>query len=72
MITVGHESRGEKIATWLDTTPAPTKHHSSRGFVTITGYYRGVMVSIVSIGMVIVICYSVTLVLYVTFCIGFI
>ena len=52
IITVGHESRGEKIASWLDTNPAPKRYSSSRGFITITGYYHGVMVSIVSIGMV--------------------
>lgn len=49
IITVGHAQRAEKISHFLD-----RKTHSitsSRGFTTITGYYNGVHVSIVSIGM---------------------
>lgn len=52
VITVGSEHRAEKIAEFLDASPAPKKITSGRGFTTITGYFRGVNVSIVAIGMV--------------------
>mmetsp|Transcript_30381 Transcript_30381/g.60479 ORF Transcript_30381/g.60479 Transcript_30381/m.60479 type:complete len:301 (+) Transcript_30381:59-961(+) len=51
VITVGSEHRAEKIATFLDASPAPKKISSGRGFTTITGYFNGVNVSIVAIGM---------------------
>ncbi|KAJ3131404.1 hypothetical protein HK101_004723, partial [Irineochytrium annulatum] len=41
----------ELIATLLDPTPTPSRISSKRGFVTITGAYHGIPVSIVSIGM---------------------
>lgn len=52
VITVGSEHRAEKIASFLDATPAPTTITSNRGFSTTTGFFNGVNVSIVSIGMV--------------------
>lgn len=51
VITVGAFSRAEKVATYLDATPPHSVIHSSRGFSTITGFFNGVQVSIVSIGM---------------------
>eukprot|EP01032_Pedospumella_encystans_P011311 gene11311-13157_t len=51
VITVGSEHRAEKIAEYLDASPAPKKISSGRGFTTITGYFKGVNVSIVAIGM---------------------
>ena len=50
-LTVGSSSRAEKIAAFLDEKPKPFILSSERGFVTITGRYRGVPISIVSIGM---------------------
>lgn len=50
-VTVGSPSRAETIASHLDATPKPFRLSSERGFITITGRYRGVPVSIVSIGM---------------------
>jgi uridine phosphorylase len=52
VLTVGSEHRAEKIAEHLDASPAPKTITSGRGFTTITGYYNGVNVSIVAIGMV--------------------
>lgn len=51
VLTVGSQSRAEKIAAFLDAEPAPFNHTSSRGFTTITGRYKGVDVSVVAIGM---------------------
>lgn len=39
------------MASYFDATPATNTITSNRGFMTITGYYQGVHVSIVSIGM---------------------
>lgn len=63
-ITVGSPSRAEAIALLLDQvehsdahgdvygpSPAIFRLASDRGFLTVTGRYRGVPVSIVSIGM---------------------
>lgn len=50
-ITVGSPSRASGIATHLDAVPKPFVLTSERGFTTITGRFRGVPVSIVSIGM---------------------
>ena len=50
-ITVGSPSRAERIATFLDASPRPFRLATERGFLTITGRYGGVPVSIVSIGM---------------------
>jgi len=52
IITVGHESRAAKIAALLDSSPTPQHFVSTRGFTTITGHFKGVLVSVVSIGMV--------------------
>ena len=49
--TVGSPSRAEALAALLDKRPEPFKLASERGFLTITGRYGGVPVSIVSIGM---------------------
>ena len=50
-ITVGHPSRALIIEELLDKIPPPFKLSSERGFMTITGRYRGIPVSIVSTGM---------------------
>ena len=50
-VAVGHPSRAQIIEEHLDRTPPPFKLTSERGFVTITGRYRGIPVSIVSTGM---------------------
>lgn len=50
-ITLGTPSRAHATASYLDPLPAPFTLTSERGFTTITGRYRGVPVSIVSIGM---------------------
>lgn len=52
VITVGTTSRAEIIASFFDETPAPIRVSSSRGFLTITGYYQGTRISVVAIGMV--------------------
>ncbi|KAK7688313.1 hypothetical protein QCA50_008684 [Cerrena zonata] len=51
IVTVGAPSRAHKIATFLDEKPKPFILNTERGFLTITGRYNGVPVSIVSIGM---------------------
>ncbi|KAK2462652.1 hypothetical protein APHAL10511_005385 [Amanita phalloides] len=51
IITVGSHSRARALQTLLDTKPTPFVLSSERGFVTVTGRYRGIPVSIVSIGM---------------------
>ncbi|KAK0458260.1 uridine phosphorylase [Desarmillaria tabescens] len=51
LITVGSPSRAHTIASYLDVIPKPFQLSSERGFLTITGRYKGVPVSIVSIGM---------------------
>ncbi|TDL22442.1 purine and uridine phosphorylase [Rickenella mellea] len=50
VVTVGSPSRAEAIAGMLD-DEQPYKILSERGFLTITGRYKGIPVSIVSIGM---------------------
>lgn len=51
IITVGSPSRAERIAGFLDASPKPFRLATERGFLTITGRYQGVPLSIVSIGM---------------------
>ncbi|GJE89279.1 purine and uridine phosphorylase [Phanerochaete sordida] len=51
IITVGSPSRAERIAGFLDASPAPFRLATERGFLTITGRYQGTPLSIVSIGM---------------------
>ncbi|KAJ3204237.1 hypothetical protein HDU67_009695, partial [Dinochytrium kinnereticum] len=51
VLTVGDPSRANLIAELLDASPAPTRVHSKRGFLTITGAFQGTPVSIVAIGM---------------------
>jgi len=51
IVTVGPSSRAEKIAAYLDSNPPARRIPSGRGFLTITGTYQGVAVSIVSIGI---------------------
>lgn len=50
-VAVGHPSRALIIQEHLDKTPPPFKLTSERGFVTITGRYKRIPVSIVSTGM---------------------
>ncbi len=52
VITVGTTSRAEIIASFFDESPPPLRVNSSRGFLTITGYYQGERISVVAIGMV--------------------
>ncbi|KIJ63992.1 hypothetical protein HYDPIDRAFT_133286 [Hydnomerulius pinastri MD-312] len=51
IVTVGSISRAEGISKYFDASPKPFSLYSERGFLTITGRYRGVPVSIVCIGM---------------------
>ncbi|GAB5592288.1 hypothetical protein Unana1_07188 [Umbelopsis nana] len=55
ILTVGDHARAKAIARWLDAeseTGVPVfTLHSHRGFLTITGRYKGVPVSIMAIGM---------------------
>lgn len=51
IVTVGPASRAEKIAAYLDVSPSPVRYTSGRGFLTITGCFSGVPVSIVAIGI---------------------
>ncbi|TBU25663.1 purine and uridine phosphorylase [Dichomitus squalens] len=51
IITLGTPSRAHGIASYLDPVPTAFELTSERGFTTITGRYKGVPVSIVSIGM---------------------
>ncbi|KAH6904605.1 uridine phosphorylase [Coprinopsis sp. MPI-PUGE-AT-0042] len=51
IITVGSPSRANGIATLLDKEPKPFVLTSERGFLTITGRFRNVPISIISIGM---------------------
>ncbi|KAG1879992.1 purine and uridine phosphorylase [Suillus subluteus] len=51
IITVGSMSRAEGIAKMLDASPKLFSLYSERGFLTITGCYKSVPVSIVCIGM---------------------
>ena len=50
-ITVGSASRAESIASFLDPEPKTFRLCSERGFITITGRYKTIPISIVSIGM---------------------
>ncbi|KAG8221685.1 purine and uridine phosphorylase, partial [Butyriboletus roseoflavus] len=51
IVTVGSLSRAGQIASYFDPFPGPFSLHSERGFLTVTGRYRGTPVSVVSIGM---------------------
>ncbi|KZT24349.1 purine and uridine phosphorylase [Neolentinus lepideus HHB14362 ss-1] len=51
IVTVGSLSRAESIASFLDASPKLFRLTSERGFLTITGRYKGVPISICSIGM---------------------
>lgn len=51
IITVGPYSRARSIAKLLSTNPPPFVLESERGFVTITGLYNGIPISIIAIGM---------------------
>ena len=52
VITVGSEPRLRRLASYFDKDQQVKEFVSHRGFVTVTGYYNGVELSIVSIGMV--------------------
>ncbi|SCZ88970.1 BZ3500_MvSof-1268-A1-R1_Chr1-1g00864 [Microbotryum saponariae] len=51
ILTVGDPARLAKIANLFDSSPKPFQLTSRRGFVTLTGRYRGVPVSVMAIGM---------------------
>ncbi|KAF5371399.1 hypothetical protein D9615_009678 [Tricholomella constricta] len=51
IVTVGSPSRARAIAAFLDKDPEPFVLSSERGFLTITGRYKNVPISIISIGM---------------------
>lgn len=48
---MGSPSRAHTVASHFDAAPKPFELASERGFLTITGRYKGVPVSVVSIGM---------------------
>ena len=50
-VTVGAPSRAQTIGSLFDANPKPYVLSSERGFLTITGRYKGVPVSVISIGM---------------------
>jgi uridine phosphorylase len=50
-VTVGSITRAERIASYLDTSQKPFRLTTERGFTTITGRYKGVPISVISIGM---------------------
>eukprot|EP01132_Coremiostelium_polycephalum_P002165 gene2165-2665_t len=50
ILTVGDKKRAAKLSQFLDKEPEP-KFSENRGFEIYTGFYKGVRVSIVSIGM---------------------
>lgn len=49
---MGSFGRAKKIATFLDEDTPEVYIESARGFLTITGHYSGIRVSIIAIGMV--------------------
>ncbi|KAI0697461.1 purine and uridine phosphorylase [Cytidiella melzeri] len=51
IVTVGAPTRADRIASYLDASPKPFRLTTERGFTTITGRYKGVPISIISIGM---------------------
>ncbi|CEL52734.1 uridine phosphorylase [Rhizoctonia solani AG-1 IB] len=51
IVTVGDSKRARTIAASFDTSPKPFELLSERGFLTITGRYHGVPVSVIAIGM---------------------
>ncbi|KAJ3845416.1 nucleoside phosphorylase domain-containing protein [Lentinula raphanica] len=51
IVTVGSASRALTIATHFDKEPKTLRVLSERGFQTITGRYKGVPISVISIGM---------------------
>lgn len=48
VLSVGDVGRAARIAAHLDASPAPITITSSRGFVTHTGCYKGVPVSVIA------------------------
>ncbi|KAF7325006.1 Uridine phosphorylase [Mycena kentingensis (nom. inval.)] len=51
IVTVGSPSRARVLASHFDASPKHFELASERGFLTITGRYKGVPVSVISIGM---------------------
>eukprot|EP00922_Rhytidocystis_sp_ex-Travisia-forbesii_P038605 GHVS01057480.1.p1 GENE.GHVS01057480.1~~GHVS01057480.1.p1 ORF type:complete len:282 (+),score=51.79 GHVS01057480.1:231-1076(+) len=51
VITVGAHARADLLAELLDSSPKPVKKTSDRLFHIISGYYKGVGITIVAIGM---------------------
>ena len=50
-VTVGSTTRAERIASYLDESQNLFRLTTERGFTTITGRYKGVPISVISIGM---------------------
>lgn len=51
IVTVGDPKRARTIAASFDVSPKPFELLSERGFLTITGRYHGVPVTVIAIGM---------------------
>jgi len=51
ILIVGPPSRAEKLSKFLDKKPKPFRLDTDRGFLTFTGRYGGVPISIAAIGM---------------------
>ncbi|KAM0751293.1 purine and uridine phosphorylase [Meredithblackwellia eburnea MCA 4105] len=51
IVTAGDSVRVRRFAQFLDKDPTPFENLSARGFLTITGRYKGVPVTLVAIGM---------------------
>ncbi|KAF7378072.1 Uridine phosphorylase [Mycena sanguinolenta] len=51
IVTVGSPSRARTVASHFDAAPKLFELVSERGFLTLTGRYKGIPVSVVSIGM---------------------
>lgn len=51
IITVGEHSRARRVAKWFDQERPIFEHESHRNFLTLTGTFQGIPISIVSIGM---------------------
>ena len=51
IVTAGDPARVRRFAKFLDASPKPFEVASGRGYLTITGRYKGVPVSVCAIGM---------------------
>lgn len=50
-MTVGDPARLRRFAPLLDAEPKPFEHASARGYLTLTGRYKGVPITLIAIGM---------------------